>query len=268
MKNLGRYAMLTLFAFLALFPFIWLVSASFKGAEEIFTFPPKIIPGSPTLSNYSGVWNTVPFGAYFINSVIIVVITVILTALIASLAGFALARFSFKGKELFFMLVLAAMLVPKEIIIIPLYITVLKMRLADTLTGVIMPFVADGFAIFLMRQAYMAIPRELEEAALVDGCSLMRLWWSVMTPMTRASIAALSIFTFIGSWGDFLWPLVVLKSPENYTLQVGLSYMLGTFINNFRFVAAGAVLAVLPVIIVFLSLQKYFEKGIFSGMGK
>ena len=188
--------------------------------------------------------------------------------LIASLAGFALARFKFKGKELFFVIVLAAMLAPKEIIIIPLYIIVLKMRLADTLTGVVIPFVADGFAIFLMRQAYSSIPKELEEAALVDGCSLLRLWWSVMTPMTKASIATLAIFTFIGSWGDFLWPLVVLKSSEHYTLQVGLSYMMGTFVNNFRYVAAGAVLATLPVIIVFLSLQKYFEKGIFTGMGK
>lgn len=268
MKKVLKYAVLSAFLIAALFPFFWLLSTSFKGAEEIFAFPPKLIPSSPVLDNYSGVWNAVPFGQYFVNSVLIVIFSVTFTVLIASLAGFALARFKFKGKELFFIVVLAAMLAPKEIIIIPLYIIVLKMRLADTLTGVIIPFVADGFAIFLMRQAYSSIPKELEEAALVDGCSLFRLWWSVMTPMTKASIATLSIFTFIGSWGDFLWPLIVLKSSEQYTLQVGLSYMLGTFVNNFRYVAAGAVLATLPVVIVFLSLQKYFEKGIFSGMGK
>lgn len=268
MKKYIKYLILSLFSVVALFPFIWLLSTSLKGAEELFAFPPKLIPSKPVFENYSGVWNTVPFGTYFINSTIIVICSIILTVTIASLAGFALARFKFKGKELFFVLVLAAMLVPKEIIIIPLYIIILKMSLADTLAGVIIPFAADGFAIFLMRQAYLAIPKEVEEAALVDGCSLFRLWWSVMTPMTKASLATLSIFTFIGSWGDFLWPLIVLKNSENYTLQVGLSYMLGTFVNNYRYVAAGAVLATIPVIIVFLIVQKNFEKGMFAGIGK
>ena len=120
----------------------------------------------------------------------------------------------------------------------------------------------------MMRQAFLAIPKEIEEAAVIDGASPLRLWWNVMVPMTRPTIATLVIFTFIGTWGDFLWPLVVLKSPEHFTLQVGLSYMTGTFVDNYRYVAAGAVLAVLPVLAVFLFMQKYFERGLFAGTGK
>jgi len=268
MRKVLKYGILVLFVTAAVFPFIWLLSTSLKGAEELFAFPPKLIPNKLVFENYSGAWNSVPFGTYLVNSVLIVIFSVTLNVLIASLAGFALARFKFKGREFFFLIVLASMMVPKEIIIIPLYIIVLKMSLADTLAGVVIPFAADGFSIFLMRQSFMSIPKEIEEAALVDGCSLPRLWWSIMAPMTKASMATLAIFSFIGAWGDFLWPLVVLKSPENYTLQVGLNYMLGTFINNYRYVAAGAVLTIIPVVLVFLFMQKYFEKGLFAGIGK
>jgi putative chitobiose transport system permease protein len=257
-----------LFGIIAVGPFLWLLSTSFKGAEEIFAFPPTLIPGKFNFENYSGVWNAIPFGVYIINSLIVVLITVFLNLTISSLAGFALARFNFKGKSFFFLLVLASMMIPKEITIIPLYTMILKFNLADTLTGVILPFAVEGFAIFLMRQAFLAIPKEIEEAARIDGCSLFRLWWSVLTPITKPTLATLAIFTFIGTWGDFIWPLIVLKSPENFTLQVGLSYMIGTFVNNYRYVAAGSVLAILPVLVLFLTLQKYFEKGLFMGSGK
>jgi len=266
--ELFKYIFLILVAAAAVGPFFWLLGTSFKGAEELFSYPPKLIPDNFILENYSGVWNAVPFELYFINSIVVVVITVLLNVFISSLAGFALARFKFKGKNILFFLVLAAMLIPKELIIIPVYTTVLKVGLADTLAGVIIPFAVEGFAIFLMRQAFISIPKEIEEAAIVDGCSYFRLWWKVMVPMVKPTIAVLAIFTFIGTWGDFLWPLIVLKNQENYTLQVGLSYMMGTFVNNYRYVAAGAVLAIIPVIFLFIFSQKYFEKGIFAGSGK
>ncbi len=267
-KKTLLYFFLILVAVIAIFPFIWIISTSLKGAEEIFSFPPTFIPKEFNLENYSGVWNAVPFGKYFLNSIIIVVSTVFLNLLIASLAGYALARFQFKGKELFFFLVLSTMMIPKEIIIIPLYTQVLKLGLADTLIGVILPFAVEGFAIFMMRQAFLSIPKDIEEAAIMDGCSPIKMWWKVMLPMTKPTLGALAIFTFIGTWGDFLWPLIVLKSPENFTLQVGLSYMVGTFVANYRYVAAGAVLAILPVLFVFLFTQKYFERGIFAGSSK
>ncbi len=271
MKNLSKpvkYLFMSLFGLVAVVPFLWLLSTSFKGAEELFSYPPTLIPSKFVLQNYTGVWNAVPFGEYFMNSVIIVVATVVLNIFISSLAGFAFARYKFKGRELLFFMVLGTMMIPKELIIIPLYTTVLKLSLADTLVGVILPFSVEGFAIFMMRQAFISIPREMEEAAVMDGCSAFRIWWNIMLPMTKPTIAVLAIFTFIGTWGDFLWPLIVLKSPEHYTLQVGLSYMMGTFVNNYRFIAAGAVLATIPVIIIFLFAQKHFEKGLFAGTGK
>lgn len=267
-KKIIYYSILTLVGIISIGPFFWLLSTSFKGAEEIFSYPPQLIPTNPTLENYSGVWNTVPFDSYFFNSIIIVVFTILINLIISSMAGFALARFNFKFKGLFFFLILASMMIPKEIIIIPVYLTILKMSLADTLAGVFLPFAVEGFSIFMMRQAFLALPKELEEAALMDGCGYFKLFFKVLLPLTKPTLATLTIFTFIGSWGDFLWPMIVLKSPENYTLQVGLSFMLGTFVNNFRYVAAGVILATLPVILVFIFSQKYFEKGLFAGIGK
>ncbi len=271
MKYLGRTArhvMLIAAILISVAPFVWLLSTSLKGSEELFALPPTIIPTEVRLENYSGVWNAVPFGTYMFNTIIVVIASVVLNVGIGSLAGFALARYQFKGRSLFFALVLAAMMIPKEVIIIPLYTNVLKMGLADTLAGVVLPFAVEGFAIFMMRQAFLAVPKEIEEAGIMDGASPLRLWWSVMLPMVRPSLAALTLFTFIGTWGDFLWPLVVLKSREQYTLQVGLSYMIGSFADNYRYVAAGAVLAVVPVLIVFLALQNFFERGLFTGAVK
>lgn len=266
--NFLKYFLLFLFAVIAAFPFLWLISTSFKGSGEIFAFPPNLIPDTIEFENYSGAWNSVPFGSYFINSSIIVIITVVINLLLSSLAGYGLARFNFKGKGFIFLLIIASLMIPKEIIIIPLYISVLKMNLADTLAGVILPFAVEGFAIYMMRQAFLSIPREIEEAAVMDGCGFFKIWWSVMLPMTKPSLVTLGLFTFIGTWGDFLWPLIVLKSPENYTLQVGLSYMIGTFVSNYRYVAAGSVIAVIPVLVIFLISQKHFQQGLFMGSGK
>jgi len=268
LRSISAYAVMTVFALFALLPFLWLVSTSFKGAEELFAFPPALVPERFVFGNYSGVWNAVPFLSYTMNSLIVAAASIVLNVTLASLAGFALSRFSFRGRSLVFLFVLATMMVPKEVTIIPLYTTILKLQLADTLTGVVLPFAVEGFAVFLMRQAFMAIPKEIEEAAVLDGASPLRLWWSVMAPMTKPAMATLTIFTFIAAWGDFLWPLVVLKSPEHFTLQVGLSSMIGTFVDNYRYVAAGAVLAVIPVVILFAAMQKYFERGIFAGADK
>jgi len=263
-----RFTIIFLFATIAAVPFLWLLSTSLKDAGEIFAFPPSFIPGSLNFENYTGVWNSISFGVYTINSIIVVTATVLINLTLSSMAGFVLARFEFRGKSIFFGLVLASMMIPKEIIIIPLYSTVLAAGLDDTLTGVILPFAVEGFSILLMRQAFISIPREIEDAALIDGCSVFRLWYRVMLPMTKPAIGTLVIFTFIGTWGDFIWPLVVLKSSENYTLQVGLSYMTGTFVNNFRYVAAGSAMALFPVLAVFLLMQKYFRRGIFAGSEK
>lgn len=253
---------------MALFPFLWLIGTSLKGSEEIFAYPPSVLPETVVWENYTGVWNALPFDVYFVNSIIVAVISVAANVLLSSLAGFALARYSFRHKNLLFFIVLASIMIPKEVIVIPLFTTILKMHLSDSLIGVILPFAVEGMGIFLMRQAFLTVPKEIEEAGIMDGASPFRLWWNVMVPMTRPAMATLVIFTFIAAWGDFLWPLIVLKSPEHYTLQVGLSYMIGTFIDNYRYVAAGSVLAVIPVVIVFIFMQRHFERGLFTGSDK
>lgn len=256
------------FLLIAVLPFLWLISTSLRSAEEIFRYPPSFLPDAFQWNNYKEVFDAIPFLLYFFNSVIVAVAAVVLNLLLASLAGFALARLQFRGKSFFFLMVLGAMMIPKEITVIPLYTVVLRMGLADTLAGVIIPFAVEGLAVFMMRQAFLAIPREIEEAAIIEGCSPLMLWWRVMMPMTRPVLATLAIFTFIGTWGDFLWPLIVLRNSDSYTLQIGLNSMLGTFVNNYRLVAAGSVLALIPVIAVFVITQKYFERGILSGAGK
>ncbi len=252
----------------AVLPFVWLLSTSLKGAEELFAYPPVLIPSVIVWENYSGLWNAVPMASYFMNSLIVTILSVTGTVLFCSLAGFALARYRFKYQQLFLVMIIAAMMVPKEVIILPLFTIILKLGLADSLAGVILPFIVDAMGIFMMRQAFLSIPAEIEEAGVMDGASPFILWWKVMMPMTRPMMATLAIFTFIASWGDFLWPLVVLKSPEHFTLQVGLSYLIGTFVDNFRYVAAGGIISIIPVVIVFVFMQKYFERGLFSGSGK
>lgn len=249
-------------------PFVWLLSTSLKGAEELFAFPPALIPSVIMWENYSGLWNAVPMATYFMNSILVTVISVAGTLLFCSMAGFALARYRFKYRQVFLVMIIAAMMIPKEVIILPLFTIVLKMGLADSLAGVILPFIVDAMGIFMMRQAFLSIPVEIEEAGIMDGASPFVLWWRVMMPMTKPMMATLAIFTFIAQWGDFLWPLVVLKSPEQFTLQVGLSYLMGTFVDNFRYVAAGGIISIIPVVIVFVVMQRYFERGLFSGSGK
>lgn len=268
LNNTIIVSILAIMLLFAVFPFLWLLLTSFKGAEEIFNYPPTLLPGEWHPENYSGVWNAIPFGLYMVNSIIIVAATIILNLLVASLAGYAFARFKFKGKEALFIIVLSAIMIPKELIIIPVYTNILKLGLADTLTGVIIPFAVEGFAIFMMRQAFRSIPKDMEEAAILDGCSHFQIWWKIMLPITKPTLAVLALFTFIGTWGDFLWPLIVLQNKENYTLQVGLSYMMGTFVNNYRFVAAGAILALLPVLLVFVFAQKYLIRGVMAGTGR
>ena len=260
-----RLAALSAASLLAVGPFLWLLGTSFKGSEELFANPPTIVPRDFVLENYSGVWNAVPFARYLLNSTVVVAGSVLLNVLVGALAGYALARYRFPGRGLFFALVLGAMMLPREVVIIPVYTNVLKMGLADTLAGVILPFAVEGFGIFLMRQAFLAVPREVEEAGLMDGASPLRLWWSVMLPMTAPSLAALTVFTFIGTWGDFLWPLVVLTDDRLYTLPVALAGLFGEHVQDTELMMAGAVVTVLPVMIVFLVLQRYYVAGITAG---
>lgn len=253
---------------LSIFPFIWLLSTSLKGANEnIFAYPPTIIPKDFTLANYIGVWHKVDLMRYFINSMIVAGGTVILNLILSSLAGYPLARMEFKGKKIAFFSILATIMVPFQAIMLPVYLITLKLHLVDSVNdilgfiGLIMPFAVSAFGIFLMRQAFLAIPREMEEAAIVDGCNVFQVFWKILLPMVKPSLAVLAIFTFIGSWGEFLWPSIVLTKETMYTLPVGVNNLQGMFSSNWRYIAAGSIISTIPIIIFFLAMQKYFISG-------
>ncbi len=267
-KHFGTHFILIFVSLLSIFPFLWLISTSLKGASEnIFAYPPNLIPVDFTFENYVGVWNRVNLFGYFINSMIVAVGTVVLNLLLSSLAAYPLARMEFNGKRITFFAILATIMIPFQAIMLPVYLITIKLNLIDSVShlagylGLIMPFAVSAFGIFLMRQAFLGIPREMEEAAIVDGCNVFQVFWKVLLPMVKPSLAVLAIFTFIGSWGEFLWPSIVLTKEALYTLPVGVNNLQGMFSSNWRFIAAGSIISIIPIIVFFLSMQKYFISG-------
>lgn len=266
-KPILSHIILIIMSVLSLFPFLWLISTSLKGGENIFAYPPCFIPKDFSFENYLGVWEKVDFLKYFFNSAVVAVFTVILNLLFASMAAYPLARMNFKGKKIFFFAVLATIMIPFQAIMLPVYLIILKLNLIDSAgvvngyLGLILPFAVSAFGIFLMRQAFLTIPKELEEAAIVDGCNAWQIFFKILLPMTKPTLAILAIFTFIGSWGEFLWPSIVLTDEKMFTLPVGINNLQGIFSSNWRYIAAGSIISIIPIIIFFLSLQRYFISG-------
>ncbi|MBW4490966.1 MAG: carbohydrate ABC transporter permease [Trichocoleus desertorum ATA4-8-CV12] len=267
-QRVGMYSLLGAIALVMLFPLMWLVSTSLKSpAENIFQFPPQLWPSQPTWQNFVQVWQTNPFGRYLFNSTLVAILTVTLNLLFCSLAAYPLARLNFRGRDVIFTLVISTIMIPFQIVMIPLYILTVQLGLRNTYLGLIFPAIASAFGIFLLRQAFQSVPKELEEAARMDGCSELGLWWHVMLPSVRPALVTLAIFVFIGSWSDFLWPLIVLDRPEYYTLPLGVATLAGTFSLDWRLIAAGSVISIAPILLFFLVMQHYIvptEAG--SGM--
>jgi putative chitobiose transport system permease protein len=252
------YAVLGAIAFVMLFPLLWLVSTSFKSpTEDIFQFPPQLLPSQPTFQNFVTVWQSNPFGQYLWNSIIVANLTVSLNLIFCSLAAYPLARLDFRGRDLIFSGIISTIMIPFQIVMIPLYILTVQLGLRNTYLGVIFPSLASAFGIFLLRQAFQGVPKEIEEAARMDGCSELGLWWNVMLPAIRPALVTLAIFVFIGSWSDFLWPLIVLDRPEYYTLPLGVATLAGTFSLDWRLIAAGSIISIAPVLVFFLFMQRY-----------
>ena len=267
-EKLSMHSILIFVSLLSIFPFIWLISTSLKGLDEnIFAYPPVLMPQQFTWDNYLGVWDKVNFMGYFINSMIVAGLTVFLNLLLSSLAAYPLARMNFAGKKVVFFAILATIMVPFQAIMLPVYLITIKLHLLDSVNnimgyiGLVMPFAVSAFGIFLMRQAFLTVPKEMEEAAIVDGCNVFQVFFKVVLPMVKPTLAVLAIFTFIGSWGEFLWPSIVLTKDAMYTLPVGVNNLQGMFSSNWRFIAAGSILSTIPILIFFLALQKYFISG-------
>lgn len=257
-KYILNYGLLGAIAIIMLFPLFWLISTSLKSpTENIFQFPPQFFPSQPTLNNFIQVWQTNPFAQYLFNSTLIAGLTVILNLLFCALAAYPLARLEFKGRNIIFVIIVSTIMIPFQIVMIPLYILIVQLGLKNSYLGIIFPSLASAFGIFLLRQAFQGVPKELEEAARMDGCSELGIWWFVMLPAIRPALVTLAIFTFIGSWSDFLWPLIVIDQPEYYTLPLGVARLAGTFSLDWRLIAAGSVISILPILLLFIILQKY-----------
>ncbi|MGH3645923.1 MAG: carbohydrate ABC transporter permease [Micromonosporaceae bacterium] len=265
-EKLLRYALLLLVLLITVGPFLWQLSTSLKGpGEDIYTATPQWLPSDPTLANYARVNDTIPIWSYAVNSLVVAFLTVIGNAVGATLAGYAMAKLRFRGGRLVLGLVLATLVLPGEVTIISQYVTVRSLGLADTLLGVALPGAIGMLNVLLMRAAFQAIPAELDEAAVVDGATVWQRLVHVGLPNVRGMLSVITIFAFIGAWDDFLWPLIVLHDPANYTLTVGLQYLSGSFSANPRVIAAGTMIAFIPIVIVFAVLQRFFFRGVEEG---
>ncbi|WP_283137713.1 carbohydrate ABC transporter permease [Rhizohabitans arisaemae] len=254
----------------AIGPLVWLVSTSFKSRGDVFAVPPELIPADPTLDNYSHVWTQADVQQYLANSLLVSVGTVLLNVSTAALLGFALGRFRFKGRRLLFLLGLSTMIIPFPAIMLPLFVTVKQLGLTDNLLGIIIPTGAMTLwlSVYILREAFLGLPDELEEAAVIDGCSPLRLLFQVMLPLVKAPLATSAILVFTLTWSEFLWPLVIMRDHSRFTISVGLQYFMSTLTSNWHHIAAVAVIASLPVVVVYLVLQRYFFSDVLAGSSK
>lgn len=260
-----RYAALAALALFTTFPLLWLVSTALRTKGAVFGFPPHLLPWPPSLGNFVTVWKTMPLPRYFVNTLVLAGGGVGLNLFFCSLAAYPLARMEFPGKRLIAALLLSTLMLPGHVGLIVNFVTLLRLRLIDTYAGILLPGAVSVFGIFLLRQAFLTVPQELEDAARIDGASEWTIWWKIMLPVIRPALGALALFEFVAIWNSFLWPLIVLKTPDKYPLAVGLLYLSGLFAHNTRAVAAGAVLMTVPIIVVFLFTQRFFMRGLTVG---
>ncbi|MEV5157687.1 MULTISPECIES: carbohydrate ABC transporter permease [unclassified Streptomyces] len=264
-----RYVLLLLVLALTVGPFLWQLSTSLKGpGEDIFSSPPSFLPDDPTLDNYTRVADTIPVWDYAFNSLKVAAANVVTNCVGAALAGYALARLRYRGRRAATLAFILAMLVPVEGIIIAQFTTMRDLGLNNTLLGVLLPGSIGAMNVLLMRNAFLNLPQEVEEAAFVDGANVWQRFLRIALPSVKGTLAVVAIFAFMGAWDDFLWPLIVLSDPENFTLTIGLNYLHGTFANDERLVAAGTIIAVAPLIALFACLQRFFFRGVGEGAVK
>jgi multiple sugar transport system permease protein len=250
-------------------PLLWTVSSSFKTVADIFTYPPELIPPVFTTESYERLVTEFAFIAWFWNTLWVSVVATVLVVFFCALAGFAFAKYRFRGQGILFNIVISSMLIPFAVVLIPLFILVTRVGLGDSLWALIIPFVAPGYGIFMMRQFIIqSVPDEVLDAGRVDGATEFGIFWHLVLPMTRPALGALAIWSFIHVYNSFLWPLTVLSTNEKFTLPVGLASLLGTYNREYGLVMAGAVVAAIPMLVLFFSLRKQFIEGLTLGSVK
>ena len=267
-KRVGLHLILSAGCVIMLLPFFWMLSTSLKERSAVFAeFPPRWIPEVIAWENYSNAWTAVPFSRFYINSVIVAVAVTLLQILTSSLAAFAFSRLRFRGRDTLFFAYLIALMIPFAILLLPNFIIINRLGWFDTYAALIIPPAFSAFSTFLMRQYFRSIPYELDEAARMDGASSIRIWWQVILPNSLPVLGALSVFVFLGIWNSLLWPLVVTNSPEMLTVPVGLTFFQGQYFVRWELLMAAAVIAMMPVLIIYFFAQNWFIKGMSVNAG-
>lgn len=258
LTHIGIYIL----AILTFAPFMWMILTSLKDMGDIFQYPPKFFPEEFHFDNYSKVFDAAPFGRYYLNSVFVAVTVTIGQLITCSMAAYAFARLKFKGRDPLFYLFLATMMIPFNVTMIPGFMVLHWFGWIDTYKALIVPGLASAFGTFLLRQFFMTIPKELEEAAVIDGANKLQVLWKVIIPNAKPALATLAIFTFMGVFNDFIWALIVVNTEEMRTVQLGLAVFRDRYLTQWDLLMAGSVTSILPILIVFFVAQKYFIKGI------
>ena len=266
--NLIVHLVLIIGSVIMILPFAWMILTSFKTLAESTQMPPKIFPDTLQFSNYTEVMRLLPFDKFYINTILMLLFRVIGSVLFSAMAAYAFARLNFPGKNFFFSLVLLQMMVPGQLFIIPQFLLVQKLGLLNTVTALVIPGIVSAFGTFLLRQFFMGIPKELEEAAKLDGCSIGRTFFSIMLPLANSGLVALGVFTALFAFKDLMWPLIVNMSIDKMTLSAGLASLQGQFSTNFPQLMAGSLLAVWPMLLIFVIFQRKFIEGIATTGGK
>lgn len=263
-SNLIVHIILIIDAIAMLIPFIWMILTSLKTLTESTSLPVTIMPKSFKWGNYVDVWNQLPFAKFYINTMLMIFFRVIGSVFFSAMAAYALARIEFPGKNFFFMLILIQMMIPGQIFIIPQYAIISKLGLLNTVTALVIPGIISAFGTFLLRQFFIGIPKELEEAAILDGCNRWQVFWKVMLPLTRSGLVALGIFTSVFAYKDLMWPLIVNMSLDKMPLAAGMASLQGQYSTNFPQLMAGSMIAIWPMLIIFIIFQKQFIEGVAS----
>ena len=267
-SSILKFLIYTLLVFLSavfLMPIVWVIFSSFKPAGELFTWPPTLLGRNPSLDNYTQAFAAGDFGRWFLNTVVVSVLATVLTVIVNIMAGYVFAKYEFKGKKLLFGMVMVTLMIPLEVIMIPIFKVIVSTHMYNNLWGLIIPAVASPTAVFLVKQYYEPIPDALMEAARIDGASEMQILMRIMLPLAKPIISVLCIFSFMWRWNDYLWPKFVINSKTKYTLQLALANFSGEYSVDWSSLLAMSVISMIPVLVVFLTLQKYIIGGMTAG---
>lgn len=261
-RNAIFYVIFVILAITMIVPFIWMLPTSLKSREFLLMMPPQFLPKEPTLESYKRLMELLPFGRMILNSFIVAIAVTIGQLITGSMAAYVFARIDFKGKDLLFLIYLATLMIPSQVTIVPLFIVMRYLGWVNSYQALILPMVFTAFGTFLLRQSFLTIPKDLEEAAIIDGANHWHIFTRVILPVSKPALATLSVFGFMQAWNAYLWPLFINNRETLMTLPVGLALLHGRYVTEWNLVMAGAVLTIIPMLIIYLFAQQYFVQGV------